>query len=63
MLITILIFVELEENRFHAIKLINVNQYLEDKMMNLDDKIAKISTNRIQLRVNISLAFLIHSFK
>ncbi|KAM3720799.1 Ras GTPase-activating-like protein [Dirofilaria immitis] len=40
---------ELEENRLYAIKLINDNRYLEEKMMDLDDKIAKKSISKIQL--------------
>uniref|UniRef100_A0A8R1TPM3 Uncharacterized protein n=1 Tax=Onchocerca volvulus TaxID=6282 RepID=A0A8R1TPM3_ONCVO len=40
---------ELEENRLYAIKLINANRYLEEKMIDLDDKIAKRSISKIQI--------------
>ncbi|CAG9529724.1 unnamed protein product [Cercopithifilaria johnstoni] len=41
---------ELEENRLYAIKLINANRYLEEKMIDLNDKIAKLSINEIQFQ-------------
>ncbi|EJW75078.1 hypothetical protein WUBG_14015 [Wuchereria bancrofti] len=44
---------ELEKNRLYATKLINSNQYLEEKMMDLDDKILKIPINKIEFQSKI----------
>ncbi|VBB34819.1 unnamed protein product, partial [Acanthocheilonema viteae] len=41
---------ELEENRLYAVKLINANRCIEEKMTELDDKIAKTLINKIQFR-------------
>lgn len=48
---------ELEESRLYAIKLINVNCYLEEKMIDLNDKIAKVSVDKRQLQVNLLSVF------
>ncbi|KAL3999112.1 hypothetical protein ACH3XW_17825 [Acanthocheilonema viteae] len=45
---------ELEENRLYAVKLINANRCIEEKMTELDDKIAKTLINKIQFRVVIN---------
>ncbi|VDN92655.1 unnamed protein product [Brugia pahangi] len=41
---------ELKKNRLYATKLINANEYLKEKMMDLDEKIVQISVNKIQFQ-------------